>query len=100
MVRAFLTRGVTQLAQIVTNCASVLGCDSSMTSTNFAGTGGTKYSVIETIQIDPSGSGGNMSTDDFLSYNVPEPVSLSLFGSGLLALGALSRRRRKAAKPA
>lgn len=55
------------------------------------------YSLTEEIDVTANASGGTLSSDDQVSM-VPEPVSLSLFGSGLLGLGVLSRRRRKAAK--
>ncbi len=44
-----------------------------------------------------TGAKGFLQSEDEL-FVVPEPMTLSLFGSGLLALGAMSRRRRKAAK--
>jgi hypothetical protein len=58
-----------------------------------------QFSLTEVVQIVATGPGGSLSTDDNV-FLVPEPVSLSIFGSGLLALGALSRRRRKPAKSA
>ncbi len=56
------------------------------------------FSLTEEIVLNSSGMGQFKSQDDVAT--VPEPISLSLFGSGLLALGAMSRRRRKAAKSA
>jgi hypothetical protein len=85
-----------------------LGCTSN--SLGCSGTNGTAtfsslqdlslhahYSLTEEIDLSATAPNGTFSADDYLS--VPEPLSLSLFGSGLLALGAF-HRRRKAAKPA
>jgi hypothetical protein len=64
-------------------------------SSQFVNVNGT-YSLTEEIDLSATGPNGTFSADDFVS--VPEPISLSLFGSGLVALGAFSaRRRRKAA---
>lgn len=57
------------------------------------------FSLTEVVQIVSTTRGGSLSTDDNV-FLVPEPVSLSLFGSGLLALGAFGWRRRKPAKSA
>lgn len=58
-----------------------------------------KFSLTEEVDITATAQGGSLSTDDNVTL-VPEPVTLSLFGSGLLALGAMSRRRRKPVTPA
>jgi len=49
------------------------------------------FSITEEISITSTGS-GLLSTDD--DIYIPEPGALSLFGVGLLALGAFSRRRK------
>jgi hypothetical protein len=53
------------------------------------------FSLTEDFQISAA-NGGKLSSDDDVS-EVPEPMSLSLLGAGLISLGAI-RRRRKAAK--
>jgi hypothetical protein len=73
-------------------------CNISSASVNLSGA----YSVTEEFDMTAGRNcSGTMacelSTDDAFSLAVPEPVSLSLFGSGLLALGAIARRRRKVA---
>ncbi|MGH6876180.1 MAG: PEP-CTERM sorting domain-containing protein [Rhizomicrobium sp.] len=83
-----------KLDTITTTCTGG-NCDTSGKSWNYA-LGSSMYSIIETVVLTPgSPSTGSISSDDQL--DIPEPMSLSLFGSGLLALGAI-RRRRKVAK--
>ncbi|HEX4159688.1 MAG TPA: PEP-CTERM sorting domain-containing protein [Rhizomicrobium sp.] len=67
------------------------------------------FSITEVITLcsgtnsatcdDEAGKTGSLNAGDLVS-GIPEPMSLSLLGSGLVALGAMSRRRRKAAKSA
>lgn len=58
------------------------------------------FSLTEEIQVSSTVNGSNtLQTEDEV-FLVPEPVSLSLFGTGLVALGAFGRRKRKSAKSA
>lgn len=55
------------------------------------------YSLTEEIDVTATGVGGTLSSDD--DVRVPEPATLGLLGTGLVAFGAF-RRRRKAARKA
>lgn len=57
-------------------------------------TGSGLYSLTQAITITPSATGvTNISLDG--TVNVPEPGSLAVLGTGLLALGLMLRRRQK-----
>ena len=64
------------------------------TFTNLEQLGGHTFSITEVISITANKAGDSVSTDDSFPA-VPEPMTLSLFGSGLLALGLIRRRRDK-----
>jgi hypothetical protein len=49
------------------------------------------FSITELITINATGPGATLSADD--NVKVPEPVSLSLLGTGLIGLGMVRRRK-------
>jgi hypothetical protein len=51
------------------------------------------------IELGPSDQQGNILDNVTLSSDVPEPTTLSILGAGLLALGFVTWRRRRAAWP-
>jgi hypothetical protein len=57
----------------------------------------TSGGVLSFIEQGPSDQQGNILDNVTLSSDVPEPATLSLLGGGLLALGFVSWRRRRAA---
>jgi hypothetical protein len=71
---------------------SAPGCTGGVTQT--ADLQNWNYFVLTTIPSNAGGSGSNdfVLSEDIVS-SVPEPVTLSLFGAGLLGMGALRRRK-------
>jgi hypothetical protein len=73
-----------------------------LASTHFTGLGSPAFSTPVTLTgtysetaefiVHMSGSG---SVNDTINLKVPEPVSLSIFGVGMLGLGVISRRRQR-----
>ncbi|HEX3665464.1 MAG TPA: PEP-CTERM sorting domain-containing protein [Rhizomicrobium sp.] len=75
------------LGQLLGTCSS--GTCSTMASALKALSG--PFSLTEVVTLNASGSGFLSSDDDIY---VPEPATLSIFGLGLLALGAFQYRRK------
>ncbi len=51
-----------------------------------------QFALVEEIVLTATGPGATLSADDRVS--APEPITLGLFGGGLLGFGLLRRRRR------
>ncbi len=54
------------------------------------------FSITEIITVTSTGKGAShfLSSDDSIGVSVPEPQTLALLGTGILALGAFRRRRK------
>lgn len=82
------------VGEITTSCNKSTGCTSAIDKYGFADTGSGLYSIIEVLTLTPgSGTSSANTTDNF--FLVPEPMSLSILGVSLLALGGLGWRRNK-----
>ena len=74
------------------------GAFSSTTSgTGTANDAGLLYSITLVAVVDHAGSGSGQTTSfDVEITRIPEPATLAIFGAGLIMLGGLVRKRRRA----